>query len=102
MSRSPKRTPASGRAKLNSQTLVVINNSIWSIWLDAGLRARRLAAGLDQDRDFRGYGAHPPQANWPGGARIAVIRNLNVDAGGERSILEGAALASRAGIHYAQ
>ena len=40
-------------------------------------------------RDFRGYGAEPPHAQWPGGARIAVNFNLNVEAGGERSILEG-------------
>ena len=40
-------------------------------------------------RDFLGYGAEPPEAHWPGGARIAVNINLNVEAGGERSILEG-------------
>ena len=52
--------------------------------------ARKAArGGLDQERDFRGYGEHPPHPNWPGGARIAVNVNLNVEAGGERSILEG-------------
>jgi peptidoglycan/xylan/chitin deacetylase (PgdA/CDA1 family) len=40
-------------------------------------------------RDFLGYGAEPPHARWPGGARIAVNINLNVEAGGEHSILEG-------------
>src|ERR1700742_1243855 len=40
-------------------------------------------------RDFRGYGANPPQAQWPGGARIAININLNFEAGGERSMLEG-------------
>ena len=40
-------------------------------------------------RDFRGYGAHPPDAAWPGGARIAVNLNLNVEAGGEHCVLEG-------------
>ena len=40
-------------------------------------------------RDFLGYGADPPHARWPGGARIAVNFNLNVEAGGEHSILEG-------------
>ena len=40
-------------------------------------------------RDFRGYGAHPPDAAWPGGARIAVNFNLNVEAGGEHCVLEG-------------
>jgi peptidoglycan/xylan/chitin deacetylase (PgdA/CDA1 family) len=52
--------------------------------------AREKARGsLAPKRDFRGYGAHPPHANWPSGARIAVNINLNVEAGGERSILEG-------------
>jgi hypothetical protein len=27
--------------------------------------------------------------NWPGGARIALNINLYIEAGGERSILEG-------------
>jgi peptidoglycan/xylan/chitin deacetylase (PgdA/CDA1 family) len=40
-------------------------------------------------RDFVGYGRHPPHPRWPGDARIAVNFNLNVEAGGEHSILEG-------------
>jgi allantoinase len=40
-------------------------------------------------RDFHGYGATPPHAQWPGGARIAININLNFEAGGERSMLEG-------------
>ena len=40
-------------------------------------------------RDFIGYGEHPPQANWPNGARIALNINLNFEGGGERSIMEG-------------
>ena len=44
---------------------------------------------LGPARDFFGYGAEPPHARWPGGARIAVNFNLNVEAGGEHSILEG-------------
>jgi peptidoglycan/xylan/chitin deacetylase (PgdA/CDA1 family) len=40
-------------------------------------------------RDFVGYGRNPPHARWPGDARIAVNFNLNVEAGGEHSILEG-------------
>jgi peptidoglycan/xylan/chitin deacetylase (PgdA/CDA1 family) len=40
-------------------------------------------------RDFVGHGVRPPQANWPGGARIALNINLNFEGGGERSILEG-------------
>ncbi|MDG2033498.1 MAG: allantoinase, partial [Rhodospirillales bacterium] len=26
----------------------------------------------DYPRDLHGYGAHPPRANWPGGARVAL------------------------------
>jgi peptidoglycan/xylan/chitin deacetylase (PgdA/CDA1 family) len=40
-------------------------------------------------RDFRGYGRQPPHAQWPGEARIAININLNFEAGGERSMLEG-------------
>ena len=40
-------------------------------------------------RDMIGYGAHPPQANWPGGARIAVQFVLNYEEGGENCILHG-------------
>jgi peptidoglycan/xylan/chitin deacetylase (PgdA/CDA1 family) len=40
-------------------------------------------------RDFVGYGPNPPDPQWPGGARIAVNINLNVEAGGEHSLLEG-------------
>jgi len=41
------------------------------------------------DRDYIGYGAHPPDPQWPGGARIAVNINLNFEGGGERSIMDG-------------
>lgn len=40
-------------------------------------------------RDLVGYGAHPPDPEWPGGARVAVQFVLNVEEGAERSILEG-------------
>ncbi|HYC14135.1 MAG TPA: polysaccharide deacetylase family protein [Stellaceae bacterium] len=40
-------------------------------------------------RDFVGYGNSPPQANWPGKARLALNFNLNYEAGGERGVLEG-------------
>jgi allantoinase len=40
-------------------------------------------------RDFRGYGQTPPHAQWPGNARIAININLNFEAGGERSIMDG-------------
>lgn len=40
-------------------------------------------------RDMIGYGQTPPQANWPGGARIAVQFVLNYEEGAENSILHG-------------
>ncbi|MBP2233002.1 putative urate catabolism protein [Azospirillum agricola] len=40
-------------------------------------------------RDMIGYGAMPPQANWPGGARIAVQFVINYEEGGENCVLHG-------------
>lgn len=40
-------------------------------------------------RDLIGYGPNPPQADWPGGARIAVQFVLNYEEGGENSVLHG-------------
>lgn len=38
-------------------------------------------------RDLRGYGRHPPDPQWPGGARIALQFVLNVEEGAERTVL---------------
>lgn len=40
-------------------------------------------------RDLVGYGAHPPDPRWPGGARIAVSVVLNYEEGGEYCVLHG-------------
>jgi OHCU decarboxylase len=40
-------------------------------------------------RDMTGYGATPPSANWPNGAKIAVQIVLNYEEGGENNILHG-------------
>ncbi|AWD23527.1 allantoinase PuuE [Fuscovulum blasticum] len=40
-------------------------------------------------RDFRGHGPNPPDARWPGGARIAVSLVLNYEEGGENNLLHG-------------
>ena len=40
-------------------------------------------------RDMTGYGANPPAANWPRGAKIAVQIVLNYEEGGENNILHG-------------
>jgi OHCU decarboxylase len=40
-------------------------------------------------RDMTGYGASPPVANWPNGAKIAVQIVLNYEEGGENNVLHG-------------
>jgi OHCU decarboxylase len=40
-------------------------------------------------RDFRGHGPNAPDAQWPGGAKIAVSLVLNYEEGGENNILHG-------------
>jgi len=40
-------------------------------------------------RDLVGYGANPPDPQWPNGARIAVQFVLNYEEGGENSVLHG-------------
>ena len=40
-------------------------------------------------RDLAGYGANPPQANWPRRARLALQFVLNYEEGGENSVLHG-------------
>jgi allantoinase len=44
---------------------------------------------MADDRDFIGYGANPPDPQWPGAARIAVNINLNFEGGGELSVMDG-------------
>ena len=43
----------------------------------------------DYPRDLIGYGAAPPHARWPGGARIALQFVLNYEEGGENCVLHG-------------
>ena len=45
--------------------------------------------GATYPRDLVGYGRHPPHAQWPGRARIAVQFVLNYEEGGENSVLHG-------------
>jgi len=40
-------------------------------------------------RDLVGYGATPPEARWPGGARVAVNFVINYEEGAENSVLHG-------------
>ena len=43
----------------------------------------------DYPRDMIGYGRNPPQADWPGDARIALQFVLNYEEGGESNVLHG-------------
>ena len=40
-------------------------------------------------RNMIGYGATPPDAAWPGGAKVAVQFVLNYEEGGENCVLHG-------------
>ena len=40
-------------------------------------------------RNLAGYGANPPDSQWPGGARLALQVVLNYEEGGENCILHG-------------
>jgi putative urate catabolism protein len=40
-------------------------------------------------RDLVGYGATPPEARWPGGAKVAVQFVINYEEGAENSVLNG-------------
>ncbi|MBN2759230.1 MAG: allantoinase PuuE [Rhodobacteraceae bacterium] len=40
-------------------------------------------------RNMTGYGAKPPAANWPNGAKIAISLVLNYEEGGENCLLHG-------------
>ena len=48
-----------------------------------------MTANTNYPRDLIGYANQVPQANWPGGARIAVQFVLNYEEGGENCILHG-------------
>lgn len=43
----------------------------------------------DYPRDLKGYSGKPPDANWPGGARIAVQFVINYEEGAENCVLHG-------------
>ena len=46
-------------------------------------------ANAEYPRDLAGYGRHPPDPQWPDGARIAVQFVVNFEEGGENNILHG-------------
>jgi allantoinase len=48
-----------------------------------------MKAAARENRDFVGYGRHPPDPHWPSGARLALVIVLNVEEGAEPSIPDG-------------
>ena len=44
---------------------------------------------MTSERDLVGYGATPPEARWPGGAKVAVQFVINYEEGAENSVLHG-------------
>ncbi|KPF88468.1 allantoinase PuuE [Novosphingobium sp. AAP93] len=44
---------------------------------------------MTSERDLVGYGATPPDARWPGGAKVAVQFVINYEEGAENSVLNG-------------
>lgn len=44
---------------------------------------------MSTPRDLIGYGEHPPDPRWPGGARVALSFVVNYEEGGENTPLEG-------------
>jgi len=44
---------------------------------------------VSEPRDLVGYGAHPPDPRWPGGARLAVQFVINYEEGAENSVVNG-------------
>ncbi len=50
---------------------------------------RNTNVDADCPRDLTGYGAHPPQAQWPDDARIAVQFVINYEEGAENCVLNG-------------
>ena len=53
---------------------------------------KKITSDFNQDaypRDLKGYGDNPPNAKWPGGAKIAIQFVLNIEEGAENSVLHG-------------
>ena len=48
-----------------------------------------MSAARDYPRDLYGYGANPPDPQWPGPARVALNFVINYEEGAEHSILDG-------------
>ncbi len=51
--------------------------------------AKEIDLTTNYPRDMVGYANHPPHAQWPNQAKIAVQFVLNYEEGGEKPILHG-------------
>ena len=49
------------------------------------------------ERDLQGYAGNPPQAWWPGKARVAVSLVVNYEEGSELAIGDGDPMRERSG-----
>jgi hypothetical protein len=82
----PNRLPTAVASSTTTLAFSVLRCRLLWIFPLSEANARMAAA-----RDFIGYGANPPDPQWPGGARVVVNINLNFEGGGERSMMEGMA-----------
>lgn len=74
--------------RINNTPDVEFERALTEINRIAMLRLNALA-NTDYPRDLIGYANHPPVANWPGNARIAVQFVMNYEEGGENCVLHG-------------
>ncbi len=79
-----------------SYSVLLANREKWSTRL--ARRSQRFPFAMEMSlaqhgpaypRDMIGYGRRPPNAAWPGGARVAVQFVINYEEGGENNILHG-------------
>jgi putative urate catabolism protein len=74
--------------RLANEPAVEFERALSEINRIARLRLQTLSSPA-YPRDMIGYGNHPPQAQWPEKARIAVQFVINYEEGGENCILHG-------------
>lgn len=74
--------------RLNNEPEAEFNRALQEINKIARFRLEALAHA-EYPRDMIGYANHPPAAQWPGNARIAVQFVINYEEGAENCILHG-------------
>jgi len=83
--------PISARSVLNRATFRPQDGSFLGLSRRRIVDFERYGGGMNEPypRDMVGYGRNPPQALWPGGARLALQIVVNYEEGGENAILHG-------------